>query len=146
MAVAAKNKAKMSLLWTAVRITLVIFVVLRLDGETSWSYWLIFLPFWIVSCCVCCLSCVSVASVNTELMALDEEMGEGAEGCVRRRDAFWSALLLLAPADPSFLLAPADPSFLLAPADPFFLLASPALASPARAGTARRTTRTTPAR
>jgi curved DNA-binding protein CbpA len=82
MAVQARNSAKFNLLWIVMRIVLVVFAVLHLDGDITWSWWLVFLPFWILACCVCCVSCQGFVAANSELANIDEEMGNPEYGAV----------------------------------------------------------------
>ena len=72
-AVNASNAAKTSLLWIVMRINLVVFIVLHLDDVIEWSWWLVFLPFWILACLCCCVSCQGVFSTSGDIV--DAEIG-----------------------------------------------------------------------
>lgn len=48
-----KTKARHDIAKSVFRITFCVLLILQLDGGFEWSWWLVFLPFWIMLFCVC---------------------------------------------------------------------------------------------
>lgn len=46
------------------RIVFVVFLILNLDGFVDWSWWLVFLPFWIVTAVICFINYKSFVDVQ----------------------------------------------------------------------------------
>jgi len=48
-----KKHARQDMMKSVFRIVFAVFLILQLDGLVDWSWWLVFLPFWIVTALIC---------------------------------------------------------------------------------------------
>ncbi|GMH48192.1 hypothetical protein TrVE_jg11653 [Triparma verrucosa] len=72
-----KDAGRAGIMWSLMRLLVIIFAVLELDGEVNWTWWEIFIPFWVLAGCICCGTCKGAVVANGELMALDLDEEEG---------------------------------------------------------------------
>ena len=76
----AKEKARSKLTQIIFRDVFLLLLILQLDDEIDWSWWLIFLPIWVLSCIYCCSSFKELADAQEAAATLfqDEEQGTGS--------------------------------------------------------------------
>eukprot|EP00814_Leptocylindrus_danicus_P001527 CAMPEP_0116020380 /NCGR_PEP_ID=MMETSP0321-20121206/9760_1 /TAXON_ID=163516 /ORGANISM="Leptocylindrus danicus var. danicus, Strain B650" /LENGTH=547 /DNA_ID=CAMNT_0003491055 /DNA_START=366 /DNA_END=2010 /DNA_ORIENTATION=+ len=87
IALKMKTMAQHDLLKIFFRDVFLVLLILQLDDEIDWSWWAVFTPFWILSCCVCCgaymqlniaQAAATAAGVNTDLGNADGTTNYGA--------------------------------------------------------------------
>ena len=76
-----KSLAKAKLTQIVFRDMFLLLVILQLEDEIDWSWWLVFLPVWIMLCLYCCSSLQELASAQEAASVLyqDEEQGSGSD-------------------------------------------------------------------
>lgn len=87
IALKMKAMAQHDLLKIFFRDLFLVLLILQLDDEIDWSYWAVFTPFWVMSCCICCgaymqlsiaQGAAAAAGVNTDLGNADGATNYGA--------------------------------------------------------------------
>jgi hypothetical protein len=82
-----KTRARHDIVKSLFRIIFVMFLLLQLDGNMDWNWWLVFLPFWIMTALICYANVQAFTEVQQMAaekdptlfgMKPDEELGGGA--------------------------------------------------------------------
>lgn len=75
-----KSRARQDVIKVMFRAIFLIVLIIQLDTDMDWSWWLIFTPFWIMSFCICCGSYQSFAEAQGALAEKDPGLFSGNEG------------------------------------------------------------------
>lgn len=63
---AQQENARLDVIRICFRSLFVILLLIQLDSGVDWSWWLIFTPFFAMSCCLCCSHCQEYAEVQAQ--------------------------------------------------------------------------------
>jgi Transmembrane Fragile-X-F protein len=66
-----KKRARQDMMKSVFRVVFVVFIILQLDGYVDWSWWIVFLPFWVATFAICFVNYQSFAEVQK--MAADKD-------------------------------------------------------------------------
>ncbi len=61
-----QDNARLDMIRITFRSLFIILLAIQLDGDVHWSWWLIFAPFFVMSCCLCCSQCQEYAEVQAD--------------------------------------------------------------------------------
>ena len=64
MAKSQQENARLDMIKICFRALFLILLLIQLDSGAGWSWWLIFTPFFTMSCCLCCSQCQEYAEVQ----------------------------------------------------------------------------------
>merc|ERR1712071_166316 len=74
------GRARQDVIKVMFRAIFLIVLIIQLDTDMDWSWWLIFTPFWIMSFCICCGSYQSFAEAQGALAEKDPGLFSGNDG------------------------------------------------------------------
>jgi len=66
-----KTRARHDIIKSAFRVVFCVFLLVQMDGHFGWNWWLVFLPFWIMTALVCFANYQAFAEVQASAMAKD---------------------------------------------------------------------------
>lgn len=69
-----KIQARHDVIKSAFRIVFVLFVLIQLDSNVGWSWWLVFTPFWIMTALICYANYQAFAEVQNEALEKDPNL------------------------------------------------------------------------
>ena len=64
LATSQQENARLDMIKICFRALFLILLLIQLDSDAGWSWWLIFTPFFTMSCCLCCSQCQEYAEVQ----------------------------------------------------------------------------------
>ena len=80
MAKAIQENAKTDLIKIGFRMLFYVFLLLQLDTGANWSWWLVFTPFFAMSCCICSNQCQKYSEVQANAAEVFDELNTEGEG------------------------------------------------------------------
>ena len=80
MAKAVQESAKTDLIKIGFRVVFFVFLLVQLDTGANWSWWLVFAPFFTMSCCLCCNQCQKYSEVQANAAELFDDINRETEG------------------------------------------------------------------
>ena len=69
-----KTRARHDIIKSAFRVAFVLLLLCQLDRDTSWNWWLVFMPFWIMTILVCYANYQAFAEVQQKAMQKDPSL------------------------------------------------------------------------
>mmetsp|Transcript_9085 Transcript_9085/g.12595 ORF Transcript_9085/g.12595 Transcript_9085/m.12595 type:complete len:624 (-) Transcript_9085:157-2028(-) len=69
-----KTRARQDVIKLIFRVVFILFLILQLDTDMEWNWWVVFVPVWLMSFCICFASCQNFAEVQAMANEKDPEL------------------------------------------------------------------------